>query len=318
MECSITTITPTPPYDFDLTAGYSTYFRGQYGAETFREGLFRRLLDCGGHLCLVTVRSVGTVDSPLLEVELEKAEAGLEADLISEAKCQVAWILETDQNLESFYRMAMSDSAMEPLVLALRGLHVPHTPSVYEALVLAILGQQISSHVARMVRTLLIQTYGSSAEVEGVTYHAFPRPEAILEAGVEGLRAIKFSARKAEYITDIAARVASGEMDLEGLRHQPDEEVVRTLVGIRGVGLWTAQWLLIRALGRTDGFPHGDLALQRFLGLLVGRGTSFSSEEALEYSRRWSPFRSYITTYLFAAARSGRFEALLQAGQVRP
>jgi DNA-3-methyladenine glycosylase II len=214
--------------------------------------------------------------------------------------------------------MAMNNSALEPLVLGLRGLHVPHTASVYEALVLAILGQQISSHVARMVRTLLIQTYGPSVEASGVTYYTFPRPEAIVAAGVDGLRGIKLSARKAEYIVDISARVVSGELDLEGLQHQPKEEVVRTLLSIRGVGLWTAEWLLIRALGRADGFPYGDLALQRLLGFLVNGGPSLSPEAAQEYSRRWSPCRSYVTTYLFAAARSGRFARLSRVGQVGP
>ena len=318
MDRSVVTIAPTPPYDFDLTAAYATYFRGQYGAEIYQEGIFRRLLDCRGHPCLVTVRSLGRVVSPLLEVAIEKVDTGLDDDLISQVKRQVAWIFGTDQNLAPFNRMAMNDPVAGPLVRGLKGLHIPHTASVNEALVLAILGQQISSHVARVVRTLLIETYGPSAEMRGVPYHAFPRPEAILEAGVEGLRAMKFSGRKAEYITDIAARVASGEMDLEGLRHQPDEEVVRTLMSIRGVGLWTAQWLLIRALGRPDGFPHGDLALQRLLGLLVSGGPPLSPEEALDYSRRWSPFRSYVTTYLFAAARSGRFTSLSRAGQVGP
>lgn len=318
MDRSIVTITPTPPYDFDLTAAYATYFRGQYGAESFREGVFRRLLDCRGQLCLVSVRSLGTVESPLLEVEIEAAGIGVDIEVISEIKRRVAWILGTDQDLVPFYRMAMNDSSVGPLALGLRGLHVPHTASVYEGLVLGILGQQISSHVARMVRTLLIQTYGASAEVSGVKYYSFPRPEAIVAAGIEELRAIKFSARKCQYIVDIAARVASGELDLEGLQHEPDEEVVRTLVDIRGVGMWTAQWLLIRALGRSDGFPHGDLALQRLLGFLVNGGFPLSPEAALEYSHRWSPCRSYLTTYLFAAARSRRLTSLSRAGNVGP
>jgi DNA-3-methyladenine glycosylase II len=318
MDRSIITVAPTPPYDFDLTAGYATYFRGHYGAESYHGGVFRRLLDCRGHLCLVNVRSLGTVDSPLLQVEIEAAGNGLEVDVLSVVEGQVAWILGTDQDLASFYRMTLNDSAVGPLILGLRGLHVPHTASVYEALVLAILGQQISSHVARMLRTLLIQTCGPSAEVSGARYYAFPSPEAIVAAGVEGLRKIKLSARKAEYIVGIAARVASGELDLEGLQHQTDEEVIRTLIGIRGVGLWTTQWLLIRALGRADGFPFGDLALQRILGILVNGGIPLSPQETLEYSRRWSPFRSYITAYLFAAVRSGRFPSLSEAGQVGP
>ena len=81
---------------------------------------------------------------------------------------------------------------------------------MYEGLVLAILGKQISFQVARVIRTLLIETHGRSVEIEGKTYHAFPRPEALGEAGVSGLRAIKFSTRKAEYVVDIATRVAFG------------------------------------------------------------------------------------------------------------
>jgi DNA-3-methyladenine glycosylase II len=315
---TIVTIEPRPPYDFDLTAAYATYFRGQYGTESFLDGVFRRLLDCRGHVCLVGVRSVGTIGSPVLEVEIEGVGTSLDFDLVSRIKRQVVWLLGTDQDLEAFYRVTRNDSVLGTLVSGLRGLHVPHTASVYEALVLAILGQQISSHVARMVRTLLIRTYGPSAEVSGEMYYAFPPPETIVAAGVEGLRAIKFSARKAEYIVGIAERVASRELDLEGLKRQFDDEVVAALIGTRGVGLWTAQWLLIRALGRTDGFPHGDLALRRFLGILVNGGPPLSPQDALVYSRRWSPFRSYATTYLFAAARSGRFPFLSRAGQVGP
>jgi DNA-3-methyladenine glycosylase II len=117
---------------------------------------------------------------------------------------------------------------------------------------------------------------------------------------------MKCSYRKAEYITDLAAKVASGQLDLEGLMTKSDEEAGRTLVGIRGVGPWTVQWLLIRALGRTDGFPDDDLALLRTLGHLFGDGFPVTKAEALGASRRWAPFRSYVTTYLFAAARSGR------------
>lgn len=309
MGQTIVTLKATSPYDFDLTASYAVYFRGHYGAESFEGGVFRRLLDLNGHLCLVSVRSLGILDSPRLEVEV--AGDALGEDSVAEALRQVAWILGVDEDLSSFYRMAVQDKMLAPLVRGLRGLHVPHTASVYEGLILAILGQQISSHVARMLRTLLIETYGSSMEVSGITCYAFPSSEALVAAGVEGLRAIKFSTRKSEYIVDIAAGVASGELNLESLRNQPDQEVIRALTSIRGAGLWTAHWLLIRALGSSDGFPHDDLALKRALGLFIGGGGPLRSEQALEYSRRWSPFRSYVTAYLFAALRSGRLPELV-------
>ena len=130
-------------------------------------------------------------------------------------------------------------------------------------------------------------------------------PGDLIAAGVDRLRALGFSARKSQYIADISARVASGQLDLEGLQTQSDEEVTQILTDIRGVGLWTTSWLFIRALGRTDGFPHGDLALCRILGQLLNAGTPLRPEEALEYSHRWAPFRSYVTAYLFAAVRLG-------------
>ena len=303
---------PAAPYDFDLTAGYLAYFVGRYAADTFEDGTFRRLLDLGNRLALAVVRSSGTTESPALEVELKGVDLG-PMD-VAEAGRQVAWMLDVVDDLTSFYRMAHGYPPLDGLVHGLHGLHVPHTPSVFEALVLAILGQQISTHVARMLRTLLIQTYGSSVEVDGATYYAFPRPETLADAGVSGLRGIKFSGRKAEYVVSIARLVASRELELEDLRNRTTEEVIQTLTAIRGVGMWTAHWLLIRALGHGDGFPHGDLALQRSLGLLVNGGVPVDPQDALEYSQRWSPYRSYATTYLFASARLGRLEANAAAG----
>ena len=306
------TLSPAPPYDFELTAGYATYFTGRYGADIFEGGTFRRLLDLNGILVLTAVRSTGTLTAPRLEVEL--AGPYLDKDVLAETRRQVAWTLGVDGDLAPFYLMAQTDPHLAHVVCAMWGLHIPLTTSVYEALVLAILGQQISSHVARVVRTLLIETYGPSMEVDGETYRAFPRPEELAAAGVEGLRSIKFSRPKAEYVTEIASRVAAGELDLD-MVDRPADEVVRTLVDIRGVGPWTAQWLLVRALGHSDGFPHGDLALQRHMALLLNGGTPMPAQNALEYSRRWSPHRSYVTTYLFAAARAGRLNALISGDE---
>jgi DNA-3-methyladenine glycosylase II len=294
---------PRPPYDFDLTAGYITHFRGRYGADTFEDGVFRRLLNVGGLLALATVRSTGTVEAPELDVQV--GGFGLDDSTVDEARRQTAWMLGAEQDLKPFYRMASDDGLLAPIVRRLHGLHVPRTVSVFEGLVLAILGQQISAGVARMLRTTLIRTYGPVIDVDGETYHAFPHPGVLAETGAEGLRKIKFGARKAEYIADISSLVASGDLDLERLRGLPSDEAVRLLTEVRGIGLWTANWLLIQSLGHDDGFPHGDLALQRTVGLLANEGTRMPPQAVLDYSERWRPYRSYATTYLFAAARSG-------------
>ena len=298
-------ITPTAPYDFDLTVGSMTFFQARHAADIFEDGVLRRVLSLSDKSALVAVRSVGSVDSPRLAVELSGDDL-TQADT-HEALGILRRMLATDADIASFYEMALADPHLAPMVRNMYGLRPTCAPTAYEALVLAILGQQISTHVARMLRNLIIETYGDRVTIESETLHSFPRPQTLADAGPDGLRAIKFSMRKAEYITGISQQIVSGELSLEAMRDMPDEDIVSGLLALRGVGAWTAHWMLIRAFGRPDGFPHGDLALQRMMGILVGDGSPMPPEDALAYSERWSPWRSWVTAYMFGAGRTGRF-----------
>jgi 3-methyladenine DNA glycosylase/8-oxoguanine DNA glycosylase len=302
MKKTIIQLTPIPPYDFDLVATYATYFQGRYAADHFQDGVYRRLLDVRGTICLANVCSTGSVGAPSLELTLKGSV--LSERVVCEARVQVGRLLGTEQELEPFYRMALKDPVLNPIVKKFRGLHIPQTQSLWEALVLAILGQQVSSQVSRQMRNMLVEKYGRAIKDSGVIYRAFPRPEVLVKAGLEDLYLIKMSKRKARYIFDTALALASRERDLDSLRSLPDNEVVRKLTEIRGVGLWTAHWFLIRGLGRPDAFPHGDLALRRTMKGLFHNERLFQPEETLKYSYRWSPFRSFVTAYLFAAIRS--------------
>lgn len=301
-------ISPTTPYDFDLTVGSMTYFQSRHAADLFEDGILRRVLSLGDKPALVSIRSVGSVHAPKLAVEARGDD--LTSAHAHEAQRVISRMLGADADISAFYDMALHDPYLAPLVRNLYGLRLTCAPTAYEALVLAILGQQISTHVARMLRNLLIETYGERITIGDETLHAFPRPETIANAGVEGLRAIKFSGRKAEYITGISERIASGDLSLEAMRELPDDEIVSNLIALRGVGAWTAHWMLIRAYARPDGFPHGDLALQRMMGELVGDGSQMSPQDALAQSERWSPYRSWVTAYMFGATRLGRFAEL--------
>ena len=298
---------PTPPFDFDLTAGYHAYFQARSGADNLNGGVYRRLLDLDGRLALVSVRSTGSVDSPELMLEL-RGEGLSDADG-ELAAAQVRWMLGTDQELAPFYALAESDPALAELARQFRGLHLPRTATLFEALTIAILGQQISASVARTMRTLLIERYGArcvtpaEAGGDGVTYFAFPRPEAVLSALPEELRELKLSRSKAEYIRVIAS--AALEPGWDELYELPDDEVVRRLTALRGVGNWTAQWALVRGLARPDALPLGDLALRRGVSRLWCDGATVTDAEVKTMAERWRPWRSYATAYLFAAMRTG-------------
>ena len=296
-------ITPVAPFDFELTAGYLTYFQGRYATDSLVDGVYRRLLDLDGQLVLASVSSLGSLVNPELSVELQGE--GLTSDNVEVATDKVAWILGVGQELEPFYASAQGDPAMAAITQRFHGLHMPHTASVFEALVLAILGQQIATNVARIIRTLLIETYGPRQTIDGETYYAFPRPKTLAALRVEDLRGMKLSQRKAEYVHGIACTALDDPEFIEGLHHLDDKAVVRQITSLRGVGNWTAQWLLIRALGRPDALPLGDLALRRVVSRLYFQDEPLNDTQVEEFCRRWSPYRTYATTYMFTAMRTG-------------
>ena len=305
-------IEPEPPYDFDASVSFAVYGRGRYAADSLADGVFSRALEVDGKTVALSVRSVGEVETPSIEVRLE-------GDLLSsEEESKVVGVatrlVGAQGDLTEFYDAIEADDPMAEFTGRFRGLGTAQSASPFEGLVLSILGQQISNEVARVLRDLLVDRLGEVVSIEGVDYRAFPSPAAIAEAGIDQLREMKLSARKAEYISDIAQSVVSGSLDLDALADLPDEAIVEELVRLRGVGPWTAHWLLIRAFDRPDGFPEGDLAVQRSLGVLYNGGERLTADEAVALLTRWRPYRSYLVTYMFAAARQGLIQGSRSAG----
>ncbi len=301
----VTAVRPVPPYDFELTAGQPNYSRDQqFKTEEYVDGRHLRLLDLGDKAALAAVRSVGTVDQPELSVELTGDDlTGGDADRAAE---QITWLLGCDQDVRPFYDSVTGDQVLAEVVNDFYGYHNTRTATVYEALVQAIMGQQIATNVARIIRSLLIENYGVRATVTDREWYAFPRAESLATAEVDDLRQLKLSFRKAEYIQGIARAALESDDGFEGMHDLDDDEVVKRMVAMRGVGQWTAQWVLVRALSRPDGFPIGDLALRRTVSSLYFDGEEINDAQLLAFSERWSPWRSYATSYLFAALRSGR------------
>ena len=306
METTLeTTIAPVAPYDFVLTAGQPNYSREQqFKTEDYVDGAYIRLLDLGEKVALASVRSVGSVDEPELAVTLTGDD--LTEEDAGRGATQLSWLLGCNQDLRPFYDAVGGDPILADVVREFYGYHNTRTASVFEALVQAVMGQQIATAVARIVRNLMIEHYGVRANIAGREWYAFPRAEALATAEVADLRQLKLSVRKSEYIQGIARAALESPDGFEGMHELPDGEVIQRMVALRGVGQWTAQWVLVRALARPDGFPIGDLALRRTVAGLYFDGAEITDQELLAFSERWTPWRSYATAYLFAALRAGR------------
>ena len=127
---------------------------------------------------------------------------------------------------------------------------------LFSAVVHHIVGQQISTKAQATIWKRMRDEFGV---VDAA---------AVLGAGVEKLQSFGMTFRKAEYITDFARKIESGEFDLEGIRQRPDDEAIRELSGLKGVGVWTAEMILLFCMQRPDVFSYDDLAIQRGLRMV--------------------------------------------------
>jgi DNA-3-methyladenine glycosylase II len=296
------TTIPTPqPFDFNLTVGHQTYYRGRAGADLFADGTYYRALR---HDDRVVVAAAAPDSDDKLTIRLPLG--GSPDDLWFAAE-MMACLLGLDIDLTGFYRLLASDEVLFGAVNTLQGLRPTRSESVFEALVMAIVAQQISSALARIIRDGLVSAFGEPVTVDGHELQAFPAAETLLSAKTGALRAHKLSARKAEYIQDMAQRTMDGTLEAERFAGMDDEEAIAELMSLRGIGRWTAEWVLMRALGRIDLLPAGDVALRKVVAELYFDGRPITEQQLAVFAlERWSPYRGLVTTYLFAHLRQQR------------
>lgn len=162
-------------------------------------------------------------------------------------------------------------------------------PDLFEALINSIAGQQISGKALATVWARLCAAVGA------VT------PENLLAAGEERLRACGFSGRKVNYMLSAARAVADGALDIHSLVEKDDQEVIRTLTTLPGVGRWTAEMLLTFSLQRPDVLAYDDFGIRKGLCRLYGLD-SVSKAQFAAYRARYAPYATVAALYLWHIA----------------
>lgn len=264
---------------------------------------FLRVLRHQGSLVPYAVRGGGTVDDARLEVDVPGARASSVREAVT---AEVRKVYGLDFDVPDFYREAKADPVLARLAERLHGLRPTVSPGGLEMLVGAITAQQINLAFAFTLRARLVRRYGTPAAIDGETVHAFPAAADLARARQRELRAMQFSARKAEYVRDLARAAAAGVLDLAALARVPNSGVIERLTARRGLGRWTADWFMARCLGRTDVCPAGDLAVRKAFEHYYGRGRSLSETAIRRRAARWAGHQTLAVHYLLAGMRIDR------------
>jgi DNA-3-methyladenine glycosylase II len=275
------------PFDFDLSCNIFTR-TGSYTHTAYIDGTLYKCIERSGEPTLITTRE-----------NREKLTASLYGiGTIDWLQKTADWLITAEIDLKPFY--ALADAVMKPITQRLHGLKPPRTATVYEALIIAYTEQQISLRVANTFQERIVKRYGKKLQYGALTFYSFPTPEALASADIDELRRLGLSRNKADFITGISRRVASGEIDLESLKAKPTKEAREALQAIRGVGEWTSDYVLFRGLGRVEMVPYDDIGTQDSVGLFYKggvRATRTDVEKLLGLFGEYAGLANYYLIY---------------------
>ena len=294
------TIPTLPPFSFELSS--EIFAKGDRQIRNYENGRFWQVIRGNDKLILATVEAAGTVNKPELRAEL-KSNTKITAEDKKKAEATVNTIFSSDLDLNPFYETVKDDQVMTALTRKLWGLKTPTTPTVFEALVDAIVEQQISMKVATSIERKIVKNFGDVLDLEATGYYAYPTPQRLSVVSVEELRQCGLSFRKCEYIKGASTLIADGQLDLEKLRsYESSEQIIRELDEIRGIGVWTAEFTMLRGMQRLEALPADDLGLRRDISRYYRDGKVIKSAEARRIAEGWGNWKGLAAYYLVIAS----------------
>jgi DNA-3-methyladenine glycosylase II len=230
------------------------------------------------------------------------------AALLDDLAAQVRFLWGLDDIVGDHYAAMASNPDIAPLFERFGALRIVRAPDLYEALLVTVIGQQVSVQSAQSTRRRLMHYLGTGVTAGiasgGEDYYLYPTPQQLREAGEPALRAQGVSRQKSAYLLEIARHAAAGELDRAAFTGLSDEDVIARLCEIKGVGRWTAEIVLMRGLGRPDVIAAGDLGLQVAVQELRGMRERPSEKKLRKIAERWTGWRSYAAFYLWMTLQS--------------
>ncbi len=268
---------------------------------------YRRVLLLDGKPIDIAVTQIGSPEKP--ELKIVATGTRIKSDLQSSLTALLEQLLGLKIDLVDFYRLASKDPKLKPLAFSFRGMKPPRYPSVFESLANAITCQQFTLTAGIRLLSRLVVNYGVPFKGRNIFFYAFPRPEDLAGAGMQDLRKLGYSRQKARSLIELARMVAEGRFHLESLDSLEDSTALERLTALRGVGRWTAEYVLLRGLGRIHIFPGDDVGVRNRLRDWMGVGRPLDYEGVGRLLNRWKPYGGLIYFHLL-------LKGLREAGQL--
>ena len=297
-------VRPVPPFRLDLTV-WALRRRARNAIDRWDGGTYRRVIAVGGRTTALSVRQLGSPDAPRLVVTTTPSPCTA-ADR-RRLRSAIDRLLGTGVNLADWYRMSAHDRRLGVIAERFRGLKPPRFPTVFEALVNAFACQQLSLDVGIELLNRLAEIAAVQSGTIPGGHSGFPSARDIMSLPPARYQDIGFSRQKVRALVALAGAVESGAIDLEALADRGDADVYARLLELRGVGRWTAEYVLLRGFGRLHVFPGDDVGAQKRLARWLGRPSPLDYAGVRRAVANWSPYAGLVYFHLL-------LDGLAQAG----
>jgi DNA-3-methyladenine glycosylase II len=288
-------IEPCGPFRLDLTA-WALRRRSNNALDRWEASTYQRVVSIDGGSVAVSVTQDGSPDAPRLSVHLAGRPIDRHAEIL--ARSALNRLLGLTVDLSEFAAMAALDPLLGPLAERMRGLKPPRFPTVFEALVNGVACQQLSLAVGIHLLNRLVADRGRPVSENPDAPRAFPTPEELAPVQPDELKLQGFSFTKARAIVETARAIVAGDLNLESLEQVDDRETIERLTSLRGVGRWTAEYVMLRGLGRLHIFPGDDVGAHNKLRLFFGIDTELDYDSVKRLLAPWHPYAGVVYFHL--------------------
>lgn len=288
------TLHPVAPFRLDYTV-FALRRRSKNNVDLWDGQRYTRLLVIDNVPVIVVIEQKKGLDEPELLLSIQSERHELSSNRITD---ELEMLLGLNRNLHDFYQITQHDPQLNHLVCQFKGLKPPRFPTIFETLANAISCQQISLDAGLQIQNRLTEFLGIRLKEKEQVLYAFPQVEAVANCTASELKKIGYSTHKSETLIRLAAAIVADKSSFSSLENKSNDEVINFLCRFKGVGRWTAEYVLLRGLGRIDIFPGDDLGAQNNLYQLLHLDKRPDYKKIAEITAQWHPYAGLVYFHL--------------------
>lgn len=288
------TLPVTPIFDFARSLEFLSNFYPMHEEQEVTSTTLTKAMMVNGRCVAFRVEDIGSVERPEISYTLFSEEP-LDAASQRKVSERISFFLSLQDDLRPFYAIAQQDEDFAPVLHHRYGLRHVKFLTLCEIACWSILTQRRAIAIARKMKSALMERYGGSITVEGRTYWAFPELACLVNVSEESFATLIKNERSAHYLYEVVQGLA--RLDEDFLRTAPYDKANAALLAIKGIGPWSAAFILLRGLGRMERLPIDMKPLQDAYKKLYRPGITMQQLE-----QRYGPFFGYWGFYLRSAA----------------